>query len=116
MQAQVGPDGSAVRRFDEIGPVNAVQLQQAISCAPRDVTKLAQIQGRVQVLSTVTHVPPYTLEVAASERKPGQFEWMIRRQGTLVQRSDRLHRSEADAQKDGEKAIERQFSDSQSTR
>lgn len=67
-------------------------------------------------MSTVIHTPPYTLEIMASERKPGQFEWTIRRQGTLVQRSDRIHRSEADAQKDGEKAIERQFSDSQSTR
>jgi hypothetical protein len=67
-------------------------------------------------LSTVTQTPPYTLEVTASERKPGQFEWTIRRQGTLIQRSDRIHRSEADAQKDGEKAIERQFSDAQSTR
>jgi hypothetical protein len=67
-------------------------------------------------LSTVIHTPPYTLEIMASERKPGQFEWTIRRQGTLVQRSDRIHRSEADAQKDGEHAIERQFSESQSTR
>jgi uncharacterized protein (DUF2249 family) len=67
-------------------------------------------------LSIVIHTPPYTLEVVASERKPGQFEWKIRRQGTLIQRSDRLHRSEADAKKDGEKAIERQFSDSQSSR
>ncbi|MBM0207474.1 hypothetical protein JNW90_34230 [Micromonospora sp. STR1s_5] len=67
-------------------------------------------------MSTVIQLPPYTLELMASERKPGQFEWTIRRQGTLIQRSDRIHRSEADAQKDGERAIERQFSDSQSTR
>ena len=67
-------------------------------------------------MSTVTQTPPNTLEVMASERKPGQFEWTIRRNGTLIQRSDRIQRSEADAQKDGEKAIERQFSDAQSTR
>ncbi len=67
-------------------------------------------------MSTVFQFPPHTLEVMASERKPGQFEWTIRRQGTLIQRSDRIHRSEVDAQKDGEKAIERQFSDAQSTR
>jgi uncharacterized protein (DUF2249 family) len=67
-------------------------------------------------LSTIKHFPPYTLEVMAAERKPGQFEWTIRRQGTLIQRADKMHRSEADAQKDGEKAIERQFSDAQSTR
>jgi hypothetical protein len=67
-------------------------------------------------LSNVTQTPPYTLEVSASERKPGQFEWTIRRQGTLIQRSDRIHRSGVDAQKDGEKAVERQFSDAQSAR
>ena len=67
-------------------------------------------------MTTVVQFPPYTLEIMASERKPGQFDWTIRRQGTLVQRSDRIHRSEADAQKEGEKAIERQFSDAQSTR
>lgn len=59
---------------------------------------------------------PYALEVKASERKPGTFEWTIRRHGKLIQRSDRVHRSEDDARKDGEKAIERQFVDSQSTR
>ena len=67
-------------------------------------------------MSNITQTPPYTLEVLASERKPGQFEWTIRRQGTLIQRSDRIHRSGADAQKDGEKAVERQFSDAQGAR
>jgi hypothetical protein len=74
------------------------------------------MKRQVESLSTVIQVPPYTLEVVASERKPGQFEWTIRRKGTLIQRSDRIHRSEADGQKDGEKAIERQFSDAQSAR
>lgn len=59
---------------------------------------------------------PYTLEVKASERKPGTFEWTIRRHGKLIQRSDRPQRSEEDARKDGEKALERQFSDSRSVR
>jgi len=59
---------------------------------------------------------PYTLEVLPSKKRAGMFEWAIRKHGTLIQRSDRLHRSEADARKDGEKAIERQFSDEQSPR
>ena len=59
---------------------------------------------------------PYTLEVKPSERTPGTFEWTIRRHGTLIQRSDRVQRTEADARRDGEKAIERQFADDQSTR
>ncbi|HMO29813.1 hypothetical protein [Enterovirga sp.] len=54
---------------------------------------------------------PYTLEVMASERTPGAFEWTIRRHGKLIQRSDRLQRSEEAARRDGEKALERQFAD-----
>jgi hypothetical protein len=58
---------------------------------------------------------PYTLEVQPGS-KPGTFQWTIRKHGNLAQRSDRIHRSEQDALKDGEKAIERLFSDAQSTR
>ena len=54
---------------------------------------------------------PYTLEVSPSERTPGAFEWTIRRHGKLIQRSDRLQRSEEAARRDGEKALERQFTD-----
>jgi len=59
---------------------------------------------------------PYELEVRAAARKPGMFEWNIRKHGKLSERSDKLYRSEADALKDGEKAIERQFAEAQSTR
>ncbi|WP_375457948.1 hypothetical protein [uncultured Enterovirga sp.] len=58
---------------------------------------------------------PYTLEVQPSQ-KPGLFEWTIRKQGKLAQRSDKQYRSEADALKDGEKAVERQFTDAQGAR
>lgn len=54
---------------------------------------------------------PYTLEIQPSERSPGAFEWTIRRNGKLIQRSDRLQRSEEAARRDGEKALERQFTD-----
>jgi hypothetical protein len=59
---------------------------------------------------------PYSLDVKASDRTPGMFEWSIRRNGKLIQRSDRFQRSEEAARKDGEKAIERQFADAHSTR
>jgi hypothetical protein len=58
---------------------------------------------------------PYTLDVQPGP-KAGTFQWALRKQGKLAQRSDRTFRSEEDARKDGEKAIERQFSDAQSTR
>lgn len=58
---------------------------------------------------------PYTLEVLPAA-KAGTFQWTLRRHGKLIQRSDKIHRSEEDAQKDGTKAIERQFADSQSAR
>ena len=50
---------------------------------------------------------PYSLEVFASVRNPGSFEWAIRRSGKLVQRSDRFFRTEQDARKQGSKEIER---------
>lgn len=58
---------------------------------------------------------PYTLEVQPGPQS-GTFQWIMRRSGKLIQRSDRLFRSEADAEKDGTKAIERQFADVQNTR
>lgn len=61
---------------------------------------------------TVNPFHPYTLEIIPSVRKPGSFEWAIRRSGKLVQRSDRFSRSEEDARKEGTKEIERQFSSS----
>lgn len=59
---------------------------------------------------------PYQLEVQASERKPGTFEWTIRKNGKLSERSDRSHRSEEDARKDGQKAVERRFADLKNAR
>ena len=54
---------------------------------------------------------PYTLEVLPSGRITGAFEWTIRRHGKLIQRSDRLQMSEEAARRDGEKALERQFTE-----
>lgn len=59
---------------------------------------------------------PYTLEVRSSERRPGTFEWSIRRHGKLIQRSDREERSEEKARMAGEKAIEQQFAAAHSSR
>jgi hypothetical protein len=66
------------------------------------------------VMANDTH--PYTLEIIPNPRLTGHFDWIIRRHGKLIQRSDRPQRSEAEARKAGEKEIERQFIDAQSTR
>lgn len=52
---------------------------------------------------------PYSLEVTESVRRPRHFEWAIRRNGKLVERSDRFATSVADAEKAGRKAVERLF-------
>lgn len=52
---------------------------------------------------------PYALEIAESARRPGSFEWTIRKHGKLIERSDRLSRSADDAAKSGSKAVERLF-------
>ena len=54
---------------------------------------------------------PYTLDVSPCTKPEGHFQWAIRKHGKLIQRSDRSFRSEDDARKDGEKVIEREFSD-----
>ena len=59
---------------------------------------------------------PYELEVQASVRTAGAFDWTIRRHGKLIQRSDRVQRTEDAALKDGQKAVERQFLSSHTTR
>jgi hypothetical protein len=58
---------------------------------------------------------PYTLEIQPG-LSAGTFQWIIRRSGKLIQRSDRVQRTESSARTDGEKAIERLFSDAQSDR
>jgi hypothetical protein len=58
---------------------------------------------------------PYSLEVQPGA-SAGTFQWIIRRSGKLIQRSDRVQRNEAGARADGEKAIERLFSDASSDR
>ena len=59
---------------------------------------------------------PYTFDIVPSPTKADHFLWVIRKHGKLLERSDRLYRSEAEARKSAEKAIERQFADAQSTR
>lgn len=50
---------------------------------------------------------PYTLELAPSPKGDGSFGWAIRKHGKLLERSDRTFRSERDALKSGEEAVER---------
>jgi hypothetical protein len=52
---------------------------------------------------------PYTLEVVPSKTKPGQYEWMIRLEGKLLQRSDRLLGSEKADRTSGMAEIERKL-------
>ncbi len=50
---------------------------------------------------------PYTLDVEPCDKPAGQFRWMIRNRGKLLQRSDRLHPSEEAALKSGRAELER---------
>jgi hypothetical protein len=49
----------------------------------------------------------YTLDIQASATSATSFTWAIRDRGKLIQRSDRLLRSAADARKRGEEELER---------
>ena len=50
---------------------------------------------------------PYSLEVTPSPKGDGSFGWAIRKSGKLLERSDRLLRSEQDVLKNGREAVER---------
>jgi hypothetical protein len=52
---------------------------------------------------------PYTLEVSPAEKPAGHFHWAIRKNGKLLQRSDRPQTSESDARKRGMAEIEKMF-------
>ena len=49
--------------------------------------------------------PRYTLEIQPSKRTEGALEWAIRNRGKLVQRGDRVERSEHAARKKGEEVL-----------
>lgn len=50
---------------------------------------------------------PYTLEVMAHPRVQGTWQWAIRKNDKLVQRSDRALASEAKARRQGMETIEK---------
>jgi hypothetical protein len=50
---------------------------------------------------------PYTLEVEQNPRSSGTWQWAIRKNGTLIQRSDRAAASEAKARAQGTEQIEK---------
>ncbi len=52
-------------------------------------------------------VYPYTLDIQPCDRPTGQYRWIIRERGKLLQRSDRVHLSEAAALKSGQAELER---------
>jgi hypothetical protein len=60
--------------------------------------------------NTVPH--PYTLEIIQLDRPAGHFGWALRRDGKLLERSDRAFTTEAKARESGMKAIEGQMSPS----
>ena len=59
---------------------------------------------------------PYTLEIEACERPAGHFTWAIRRNGKLIERSDRPHPTEAKAEASALAAVERSMHSSSSGR
>lgn len=67
-------------------------------------------------MSTGNPTHPFTLEVVRSRKGDGSFEWTIRKSGKLLERSDRIYRSEAEALKSGQNAIERQLQGDRTTR
>jgi hypothetical protein len=60
-------------------------------------------------MSSENPTHPYTLEITPSPKGDGSLGWAIRKNGKLLERSDRAFRSEHDALKNGREALERLF-------
>ena len=60
-------------------------------------------------MSNANPTHPYTLEITPSPKGDGSFGWVIRKHGKMLQRSDRVFRSEQDAMKSGQEALEKAF-------
>lgn len=57
--------------------------------------------------TTDTPTTRYTLDIQPSATSAASFQWAIREGGKLIQRSDRVLCTEADARKRGEEELQR---------
>ena len=53
---------------------------------------------------------PYTLELSPSAKGDGSVGWAIRKHGKMLERSDRMYRSQHEALRNGQEAVERTLS------
>ena len=59
------------------------------------------------LMSNENPTHPYSLEIAPSPKGDGTVGWAIRMHGKMLERSDRMFRSEQEALKSGQEAVER---------
>lgn len=59
---------------------------------------------------TMTNIHPYSLEIQPPANPGGVYQWLIRKNGKLVQRSDRSQPTEAKARENGLSQIEKLLS------
>ncbi len=59
---------------------------------------------------------PFTIEISPITKPAGQFQWAIRRNGKLIERSDRPHPTEAKAEASALAAVERSMHSASSGR
>ena len=59
---------------------------------------------------SLNHTHPYTLELSPSPKGDGSVGWAIRKHGKMLERSDRMYRSQQEALKSGQEAVERALS------
>jgi hypothetical protein len=53
---------------------------------------------------------PYTLELSPSIKGDGSTGWAIRKHGKMLERSDRMYRTQHEALRSGQEAVERTLS------
>ena len=74
--------------------------------APIPRSDAIRFSGEVHVVSNGSPTQAYTLEITPSLKGDGSFGWAIRLNGKMFERSDRVFRSEHEARKSGQEALE----------
>ncbi|WP_425350038.1 hypothetical protein [Methylobacterium tarhaniae] len=89
---------------DQLGRMTRPHRSACITC-PDGVERHPRSPYMVGMADNTS--TPYTIEISPITKPAGQFQWAIRRNGKLIERSDRPHPTEAKAEASALAAVER---------
>lgn len=89
-----------------------------MTAARRSGGRRVEIRARLPYIGVMADntSTPFTIEISPITKPAGQYQWAIRRNGKLIERSDRPHPTEAKAEASALAAVERSMHSSSSGR